>query len=115
MWIMVSAELWRWRAVWPVEPGEGTFDDPAFGQDLEAFLLAAFDHLDGITEHLLSPVDQGSGVSAVDEDGGDGFEAAEQPHRHGSCRYPVLDAGPSGRSPPAGCPACLPRCGACGP
>ena len=77
----------------PVEPGEGAFDDPAFGQDLEAFVVAAFDHLDGIAEHFFGSVDQGSRVAAVHEDGGDGVEAAKQPHGYGACRDPVLDAG----------------------
>src|SRR5665213_3821171 len=77
----------------PMEPSEVAFDDPAFGQDVKALSIAAFDDLDGVAEHLLGPVDQGSGVSAIGKNLGDALEPAEQPDQHGTRPDPVLDAG----------------------
>lgn len=77
----------------PVEPGETTFHDPAFVQDVKALLIASFDDLDGEVEHLLGPVDQGPGVAAIGENPGDALEPAEQPDQHGTRLDPVLDAG----------------------
>jgi hypothetical protein len=77
----------------PVEPGEGTFDDPAFGKDLEDLLFAAFDDLNGVAKHLAGPVDQRPGVACVGEDRGEGVEVAEQTHQYGTGRDAVLDSG----------------------
>ncbi len=56
------------ESVAPVEPCEGAFDDPPFGQYLERVQLIAFDHFHVIAEHLFGPADQLSGVTAVNED-----------------------------------------------
>lgn len=77
----------------PMEPSEVAFDDPAFGQHMKALLIAAFDDLDGVAEHLFGPVDQCAGVAAIGENPGDALEPAEQPHQHGTRPDPVLDAG----------------------
>ncbi|NYF81003.1 hypothetical protein [Granulicella arctica] len=65
----------------PIEPSEGTFDDPAFGQHLKAFFVAAFDHPGGVAEHLLGSIDQDSRVAAIDKDSRDGGELAGQPQQ----------------------------------
>jgi len=80
------------EAAGPVQPCEGAFDDPTFGQHLKQVLLGASNHFHAIAEHLLCPVDQRACVAAVDIDLGDGVEAAEQPHQHGAGCNPVLDA-----------------------
>ena len=50
----------------PIEPAEGSFDDPAFGQDLESVKLGAFDDLEQVTKHGLAPIDDALFIAAID-------------------------------------------------
>ena len=59
------------QAAEPVQPSQAAFHDQALGQNFELMQLPAFDHLNGIAEHLFGPFDQGAGVTAVHEHLGD--------------------------------------------
>jgi len=56
------------QAAIPIEPAEGSFDDPAFGQELESVKFGAFDDLDQVTKHGLAPIDDTLLVTTIDED-----------------------------------------------
>ena len=78
------------------EPGEGSFDDPAFGKDLEpSGPVGSSDDLKGSWRGLLG---LGSGVGTVGEDHFEKREARRQLHEQPGCAVPVEE------SPSAGWP-----------
>lgn len=89
----VAFEVAREASV-PADPGQGSFDDPSFGQDDELVHLAAFDDLDGPAagarhdrRHLRSLV-AGIGEDALDE-----RKQRPRPRQHPMRAIPVLNVG----------------------
>ena len=52
----------------PVEPAEGSFDNPALRQHLKGMEVRAFDDFEDVAEHSLAPIDDALFVAAVDKD-----------------------------------------------
>lgn len=52
----------------PVEPAEGAFDNPAFGQNLEGMQFRTFDDLKNVAEHGLTPIDNALFITAIEKD-----------------------------------------------
>jgi len=77
------------------DPGEGSLDDPAFGEDNEAMQLIAFDDLEfpgaGLCHRCrgFRRVVSGVGKDALDE----GVEASGTSIEHQPCTVAVLDVG----------------------
>lgn len=82
------------QAAIAAEPGEGSFDNPALGQDHEAgHIVAAFDDLQDPVAQLPRPLDQLSGVAAVGPDQLEPRELADQFDQHEFGPVAVLDVG----------------------
>jgi hypothetical protein len=76
------------------EPSEGSLDDPAFGQNLEAgHVVAAFDDLQDPVTHFLGPLDQFPGVSSIGPDQLEPRELSDQLGQHQLGPVAVLDMG----------------------
>ena len=52
----------------PVEPAEGSFNDPAFRQDFEFVEFWAFDDFQNRAEHGLAPVNDTWFIASIDKD-----------------------------------------------
>lgn len=55
------------QAAGPIQRCEGALDDPTLGQEFELVQFIALDHFDLVAEHLLSPFDQRTCVTSVNE------------------------------------------------
>lgn len=78
------------------EPGEGSLDDPASGQDFEALgLVGSADDFDGPLSHLEEGRSQFlTGVSAIGKDVTQPWKAVTRLGEHRRCAIPVLDVSP---------------------
>ena len=77
------------------DPGQGPFNNPAAGQDMEACgVIGAFDDGQGQAQGLAGPDDELSGVSAVGPDQADPLTEPVQDGQEGLGPVPVLGAGP---------------------
>ena len=76
------------------EPSEGSLDDPAFGQNLEAgHVVTAFDDLQDPVPQFLGPLDQFAGVAPIGPDQLESRELPDQLGQHQLGPVAVLEMG----------------------